>query len=145
MNEEQYLSRIRQLENEIEYLHGLLNSAGIPYRYAALDVEDPQLERSINYDSDQGGRIIPIPSITPKHIQYFYHLFKGRSDVYSKRSGKPNKKTGKHGYYTQCWNFWKDEVCPKKYNAQATCTECHNQKYKELNLQVLRPFAIYSG
>ena len=29
MNEEQYLSRISQLENEIEYLHGLLDNAGI--------------------------------------------------------------------------------------------------------------------
>ena len=31
MIEEQYLSRIRQLEEEIEYLRGLLNDAGISY------------------------------------------------------------------------------------------------------------------
>ena len=31
MNEEQYLSRIRQLEEEIEYLHSLLDDAGISY------------------------------------------------------------------------------------------------------------------
>lgn len=29
MNEKQYLSRISQLENEIEYLHGLLDNAGM--------------------------------------------------------------------------------------------------------------------
>lgn len=29
LSEEQYLSKISQLENEIEYLHGLLDNAGI--------------------------------------------------------------------------------------------------------------------
>lgn len=32
MPEEQYISRISQLENEIEYLHGLLDNAGIAYQ-----------------------------------------------------------------------------------------------------------------
>ena len=32
MNEETFLSKISQLENEIEYLHGLLDNAGISYK-----------------------------------------------------------------------------------------------------------------
>ena len=37
MNEEQYLLRISQLEKEIEYLHGLLDEAGISYKREAKD------------------------------------------------------------------------------------------------------------
>ena len=136
MNEDQYLSRISQLENEIEYLHGLLDNAGISYKREAKELEDLLPDRNIAFEEDQGARIIPV-KITKQHIRYFYHLFKGRQDVYSKRSGKANKKTGKHGYYTQCHNFWKDGVCPKKNNQGVGCGECKNQKYKELTGQVI--------
>ena len=136
MNEEQYLSRISQLENEIEYLHGLLDNAGISYKRRAKELEDLSPDRNLAFEENQGARILPV-TITKQHIQYYYHLFKGRNDVYSKRSGKVNKKTGKHGYYTQCWNFWKDGICPKKNNPQFNCGECQNQKYKELTGQVL--------
>ena len=136
MNEEQYLSRIRQLEEEIEYLHSLLNDAGISYELEVKESEDCSSERNSAFDEDQGSRILPV-KLTKQHVQYFYHLFKGRNDVYSKRSGKANKKTGKHGYYTQCWNFWKDGICLKKDNPQFHCGECQNQKYKELTGQVL--------
>ena len=136
MNEEQYLSRIRQLEEEIEYLHSLLNDAGISYELEVKESEDCSSERNPAFDKDQGSRILPV-KLTKQHVQYFYHLFKGRNDVYSKRSGKANKKTGKHGYYTQCWNFWKDGICPKKDNPQFHCGECRNQRYKELTGQVL--------
>lgn len=36
----------------------------------------------------------------------FIPNFRGRKDVYVKRSSKK-------GYYTQCNNFWKYGVCPK--------------------------------
>lgn len=141
MNEEQYLSRIRQLEEEIEYLHSLLNDAGISYELEVKESEfkeseDFSSERNPAFDEDQGSRILSV-KLTKQHVQYFYHLFKGRNDVYSKRSGKANKKTGKHGYYTQCWNFWKDGICLKKDNPQFHCGECQNRQYKELTGQVL--------
>jgi len=136
MNEETFLSKISQLENEIEYLHGLLDNAGISYKRRAEELEDLSPDRNLAFEENQGARILPV-TITKQHIQYYYHLFKGRNDVYSKRSGKVNKKTGKHGYYTQCWNFWKDGICPKKNHSQFNCGECQNQKYKELTGQVL--------
>lgn len=136
MNEEQYLSRISRLENEIEYLHGLLDHAGISYKREAKELEDLSPDRNLAFEENQGAHILPV-TITKQHIQYYYHLFKGRNDVYSKRSGKSNKKTGRHGYYTQCWNFWKDGICPKKNNPQFNCGECQNQRYKELTGQVL--------
>ncbi len=109
MSEEQYLSRISQLENEIEYLHGLLDNAGISYKREAKSPGNLSPVRNLIFEKNQGARILPV-TITKRHIQYYYHLFMGRKDVYSKRSGKANKKTGKHGYYTQCWNFWKDGI-----------------------------------
>ena len=87
MSEEQYLSRIIQLEKEIEYFHGILDNAGISYRREAKDLDDLSPDRNLAYEEDQGARIIPV-TITKQHIQYFYYLFKGRKDVYSKRSGK---------------------------------------------------------
>ena len=39
MTETEYISRIKQLENEIAYLHGILDDAGISYRKEAKDVE----------------------------------------------------------------------------------------------------------
>ena len=46
MNEEQYLSRIRQLEEEIEYLHSLLDDAGISYELEVKESEDFSPDRS---------------------------------------------------------------------------------------------------
>ena len=46
--EEQYLSRIRQLESEIEYLHGLLDDAGISYKREAKELDDWSPDRNSN-------------------------------------------------------------------------------------------------
>lgn len=45
-------------------------------------------------------QFIILETITQKHVQYFYSFFKRWKDVYSKRTGKPNPKTGETGYYT---------------------------------------------
>lgn len=39
--------------------------------------------------------------ITMEQVQLFWSYFKGRRDVFSRRAGRPNPKTGKIGYYTQ--------------------------------------------
>lgn len=78
MNEKQYLSRISQLENEIEYLHGLLDDAGISYKREAKELDDLSPDRNLAFEEDQGARILPV-TITKQHIQYYYHLFKGRN------------------------------------------------------------------
>lgn len=54
MNEEQYLLRISQLEKEIEYLHGLLDEAGISYKREAKDIEDLSSDRNLLFDENQG-------------------------------------------------------------------------------------------
>lgn len=89
---------IRLLNEEIKCLQLLLSQAGIPYgkgiqekeRLAALQKD------SVMSETETVRKQFVIPeTITQKHAQYFYSFFKGRKDVYSKRAGKPNPKTGK--------------------------------------------------
>ena len=122
-------AEIDALKKRIEYLEQILDQAGIPY-----DVEQNSEPKAAD-NSVEADNLMPyiIPeTITPKHVNYFYSFFKGRTNVYSKRSGKPNPKTGKTGYYTQCWNYWKNGLCLKREGKQIKCGNCENQKYKSL-------------
>ena len=78
--------KVERLEKENEYLKSLLEKYQIEF--------DP-----LPFIHDE--------KITEVHVRFFYSMFRGRSDVYAKRSGKPNSKTGKAGYYPQCANFGK--------------------------------------
>ncbi len=118
---------IKQLEAENKYLKKLLDDAGIPYDKANKVLEKNE-SQEINIKEEL---------ITKELVQFFYSMFKGRKDVYSLRSGKPNAKTGKHGYYTQCENFWKDGLCGKKDGKNTKCQSCPNQKYKPLTGDVI--------
>ncbi len=122
-------AEIDVLKKQIEYLEQILDQAGIPYNVEQNS--EPEIADNSVEDDNLAPYIIP-EAITPKHANYFYSFFKGRTDVYSKRSGKPNPKTGKTGYYTQCWNYWKNGVCPKYQGKHIKCGECENQKYKSL-------------
>lgn len=126
--------KVYTLESHVAYLHRLLDHAKIPYNENDIKSENVNTN-SLNI-KNQGERIIQ-EHITPEHAKYFYSMFKGRMDAYSKRAGKPNAKTGKTGYYTQCWNFWKDGLCPKKDGKKIKCGECDNQKYKQLNGNII--------
>lgn len=81
---------IKQLEAENQYLKKLLDDAGISYD--KTDVVSEKNEQQITSIKEE--------VITKELVQFFYSMFKGRKDVYSLRSGKPNTKTGKHSYYT---------------------------------------------
>ena len=128
--EDQYnelTEHIKQLEAENQYLKKLLDDAGIPY-----DKPDN------NSEKDEPSVVsIKEEPITKELVQFYYSMFKGRRDVYSLRSGKPNAKTGKHGYYTQCDNFWKAGLCGKKDGKNTKCQSCPNQKYKPLTGEVI--------
>ena len=88
---------IARLESEIRYLKGLLDENGIPYDYEAF-VEAARREEPVE---------IEFPVLTAEYAIQFYSYFRGRKDVYVKRNAKK-------GYFTQCNNFWKTGVCPKK-------------------------------
>lgn len=64
-----------------------------------------------NHIEDQASLISRIP-ITHSEIDLFKSYFKGRADVFSLRSGKPNSKTHKYCYYPVCATYWKRN-CPR--------------------------------
>lgn len=128
--------RIKELENENTYLMGLLDQAGISY-----DVHKQGRSVYDNSKSDQGSRIFPV-RITEKHARILFHFFKGRQDVYSLRSGKPSKKTGKFGYYPKCDNFWVSGICPRREGMKLSCSKCANKKYRPINIRALMAHLI---
>lgn len=108
--------KVERLEKENEYLKSLLEKYQIEF--------DP-----LPFIHDE--------KITEVHVRFFYSMFRGRSDVYAKRSGKPNSKTGKAGYYPQCANFWKDGYCPRKQGMSISCQKCDNRQYLSMTGPVL--------
>lgn len=121
--------KVCRLESRVEYLQGVLDKSSIPY-----ETNQPkEILKNIDFAEENEGVRVLSEVITQNHAKYFYSMFKGRMDVYSKRGGKPNSKSGKTGYYTQCWNFWKDGICPKKNGNKIRCGECKNQSYKPLS------------
>ena len=107
----------RQLKKRIEYLEKLLDKHHIVYH---------QIEKENHFINSE--------VITPRHAIIFYRLFKGRKDVYSQRH---INKDGRVGYYPQCENFWKNEICLKKTNKKIKCKDCPNKKWKVLNQRVV--------
>ena len=110
---------LADLESEIQYLKKLLDDNGISYDYEAH-------LRALQ--SDVGD--IVFPELGPEHASLLYSYFKGRQDVYSLRSSKK-------GYYTQCNNFWKYGICPKRDGTKIKCQDCSSQDYKELKGRVI--------
>ena len=91
------MQRIHDLEQEILRLRRLLTQAGISY---ALPLREEV--------------------ITPQHALFFYSVFKGRKDVYSKRTPR---KDGSSAYYPVCLNFWKENLCPRRIGAKTKCMD----------------------
>ena len=110
---------ICDLESQIQYLKKLLDDNGISYDYEA---------HLRTLQSDVGDIIFP--ELGPEHASLLYSYFKGRQDVYSLRSSKK-------GYYTQCNNFWKYGICPKRDGTKIKCQDCSSQDYKELKGRVI--------
>ena len=111
---------IARLESEIRYLKGLLDENGIPYDYEAF-VDVAKREEPVE---------IEFPVLTAEHAIQFYSYFRGRKDVYVKRNAKK-------GYFTQCNNFWKTGVCPKKNLEKVKCQDCPARDYKELKIPII--------
>ena len=73
--------KILLLESKVEYLQGILLDANIPYE---VSLKSETSIGAVDNDIDQGARIIK-EEITRSHFKFFYSMFKGRMDVYSKR------------------------------------------------------------
>ncbi|MCI1305643.1 MAG: DEAD/DEAH box helicase [Lachnospiraceae bacterium] len=131
-NVDRLLEKISRLEEENRLLKEVLTDAGIDYETV---ISNEQSDPSGQYDPDQGARIHPF-DVTDKVANQFFLLFcRGRKDVYELRHTNP--KTGRTGYYTQCFNRW-DLQCHKQKKDNVRCKDCEIQSYKPLNYHLIR-------
>lgn len=121
-DDQKLLEENKILRKRINYLEDILSKYGINYSYDENTIGDVFVNK----------QTINSPTITKNHARFFYSMFEGRKDVYAKRSGKPNKKTGRYAYYTQCYNFWSYNLCPKTSGSNIKCLDCKNRNFKPL-------------
>lgn len=124
--------RIQALENENRLLKERMDEAGVSY---ADIVSDSEEAAAALYDPNQGTRIKKF-DITDKVASGFFMMFcRGRNDVYDLRHTNP--KTGKNGYYTQCFNRW-DRNCHIQKKDGVRCKDCELRAYKPVNLSLIK-------
>ena len=131
-------SKIQALENENRLLKERLDKAGISYAdISSGDSGDNVLTEE--YDPDQGARIKRF-EVTDKIASAFFMMFcRGRKDVYELRYTNP--RTGKNGYYTQCFNRW-DRNCHIQKRDGVRCKDCELRAYKPVTLPLIKAHMI---
>ena len=131
-NIESLKNRISFLENENRLLKKRLDEAGISYDDIAGDSNEATVEL---FDPDQGARIKRF-EVTDKIASVFFMMFcRGRKDVYNLRYTNP--KSGKNGYYTQCFNRW-DRNCHIQKRDGVRCKDCELRAYKPITLPLIK-------
>ena len=125
-------SRIHALEDENRLLKERLDEAGVSY----ADIVSGDAEGVVElYDPDQGDRIKKF-DVTDKIASDFFMMFcRGRKDLYDLRYTNP--KTGKNGYYTQCFNRW-DRGCHIQKKDGVRCKDCELRAYKPVTLPLIK-------
>ena len=125
-------SRIQALEDENRLLKERLDEAGVSY----ADIVSGDAEGVVKlYDPDQGARIKKF-DVTDKIASDFFMMFcRGRKDLYDLRYTNP--KTGKNGYYTQCFNRW-DRGCHIQKKDGVRCKDCELRAYKPVTLPLIK-------
>lgn len=125
-------SRIQALEDENRLLKERLDEAGVSY----ADIVSGDTEGVVElYDPNQGARIKKF-DVTDKIASDFFMMFcRGRKDVYDLRYTNP--KTGKNGYYTQCFNRW-DRGCHIQKKDGVRCKDCELRAYKPVTLPLIK-------
>lgn len=125
-------SRIQALEDENRLLKERLEEAGVSY----ADIVSGDAEGVVElYDPDQGARIKKF-DVTDKIASDFFMMFcRGRKDVYDLRYTNP--KTGKNGYYSQCFNRW-DRGCHIQKKDGVRCKNCELRAYKPVTLPLIK-------
>ena len=128
--------RINELLNEVDNLKQ--ENARLRQMLHIHGIEDEAVINRKGFDSEQGKRVLPY-AVDKQTANYFFSKFWGRMDVYSQRIVS---KTGKVGYYPQCWNFWKPGCLRKaqyRNNKKhgAVCLDCPKQSWKTIDIGVL--------
>ena len=120
------------LEKENSLLKQRLDEAGISYS----DIIQEVTGVSQDIFSTDKSVIIKEFVITDKIVNDFFMMFcRGRKDVYALRYTNP--KTGKNGYYTQCFNRW-DRGCHIQKRDGVRCKDCEIRAYKPVSPSVIK-------
>lgn len=129
---EQLQAKLQALTDENRLLKQRMDEAGIAYD----DIESDNNSNVIDlYDPNQGARIKEF-EITDKIASDFFMMFcRGRKDVFDLRYTNP--KTGKNGYYTQCFNRW-DRNCHIQRKDNVRCKDCEIRAYKPITLNLIK-------
>ena len=128
--------QIEKLKTENRLLKKRLEEAGISYDDIVCEVRESTEE---SYDISQGAQIKKF-DITDKVASDFFMMFcRGRKDVYALRYTNP--KTGKNGYYTQCFNRW-DRNCHIQKRDGVRCRDCELRAYKPVTLPLIKSHMI---
>lgn len=116
---------VRELQEENEYLKKKLRDENIAY--LETNVFEDKIEKTAEYDPDQGERILT-KYITEDMARQYFAMFWGRTDVYAKRG-----RNG--GYFPQCDNRWNAGLCPKQRGEKVRCEDCENTKWTKLTVK----------
>ena len=120
------------MEDENRLLKERLEEAGVSYANIVSGDAEGVVEL---YDPDQGARIKKF-DVTDKIASDFFMMFcRGRKDVYDLRYTNP--KTGKNGYYSQCFNRW-DRGCHIQKKDGVRCKDCELRAYKPVTLPLIK-------
>jgi len=129
---EELEARIHTLIEENRLLKERMDEVGVSYADIVHNIGEDIAEL---YDPDQGARIKKF-EITDKVASDFFMMFcRGRKDVYDLRYTNP--KTGKNGYYTQCFNRW-DPCCHYNKKDGVRCKDCELKAYKPITLPLIK-------
>ena len=129
---QQLQARIQILEDENRLLKERMDEAGVSY---ADIVSGSTGSAEESYDPDQGARIKRF-DVTDKIASDFFMMFcRGRKDVYDLRYTNP--RTGKTGYYTQCFNRWNRD-CHLQKRDGVRCRDCELKSYKPVTLSLIK-------
>lgn len=73
--------------------------------------------------------------VTPELAGFFFSVFRGRADVFSRRVVR---KDGKAAYYPACSNFWKSGVCPRcSGETGVKCAVCAARAWAPITKRIL--------
>lgn len=129
-------TRIQMLENENRLLKARLKEAGIYYEDILSENAENSKDPDISVWESQVKRI----EVTDKIANDFFMFFcRGRKDVYALRYTNP--KTGKNGYYTQCFNRW-DPGCHIQRKDGVRCKDCEIKAYKPITLSLIKAHMV---
>ncbi|MCF8363442.1 MAG: DEAD/DEAH box helicase family protein [Prolixibacteraceae bacterium] len=126
---EKLLDENHLLREEIESLKSQIQN---PNANESSDTAKVATKTSFFQDVTVTSGVINKFSSPKEKIDFYFSLFKGRTDVYAKRW--ENKKKDKAGYSPVCTNEWVYGLCNKP---KVKCSKCLNRDYEPLDESVI--------